>query len=269
MGVPSRRVHDQDHSTVIVLEWAGSRMRDLFMMGSARDVPLGRLEMVVLSFFDSDQLVDHVKIPLWVIDLESFRAWVDRDDFPDKGRIDYIKGEVWVDMSKEQLFTHVAVKTEIAGVLGRLVKAERTGLLFGDGALVSNLDADIAVNPDAVFISHAAHQDRVRLLEGNKGGYVEMEGSPDMVLEVVSDSSVHKDTERLRQDYWTAGIREYWLVDARKEPLAFDILRHTPKGYRTTPKKDGWIKSNVFGKSFRLMQETSEFGDPEYTLEVR
>jgi Uma2 family endonuclease len=81
--------------------------------------------------------------------------------------------------------------------------------------------------------------------------------------------SVRKDTQQLRQDYWTAGIREYWLVDARQEPLVFDILRHTPKGYRTTPKKGGWIKSNVFGKSFRLTCWTSEYGDPEYTLEVR
>jgi Uma2 family endonuclease len=225
--------------------------------------------MVVLSLFGSDQLVDHVEIPLWVIDLDSFRAWMDRKDFPDQGRIDYIKGRVCIDMSKEQLFTHVAVKTEISRVLAHLVKTVRAGLFFADGALLSNVDADIAVKPDAVFVSHAARRDRVRLLEGTKGGHVEMEGSPDMVLEVVSDSSVRKDMQQLRQDYWEAGIREYWLVDARKEPLLFDILRHTPKGYRETPKKDGWIKSAVFGKSFRLMQHTNEYEDPEFTLEVR
>lgn len=226
--------------------------------------------MVVLSLLGlEDQLVDHVEIPLWVIDLDSYRTWVDGDDFPDKGRIEYIKGEVWVDMSKEQIFTHVAVKSEFNMVLGPLVKVGRLGLYLPDGVLLSNVDADIAVKPDAIFVSHAARQDRVRFLEGKTGGYVEMEGSPDMVLEVVSDSSVRKDTQRLRQDYWEAGIREYWLVDARKEPLVFDILRHTPKGYRTTPKKDGWIKSNVFGKSFRLTQQTIEDGDPEYTLEVR
>lgn len=225
--------------------------------------------MVVLSLSAlEDQLVDHVEIPLWVIDLDSFRAWVDRDDFPDKGRIDYLKGEVWIDMSKEQLFTHVSVKTEIARLLSSLVKAARTGFFFGDGAFLTNVDADIAVKPDAVFVAHAARQDRVRLLEGPKNGYLEMEDSPDLVLEVVSDSSVRKDTQQLRQDYWEAGIREYWLVDARSEPLVFDILRHTPQGYRTTPKKDGWIKSTVFGKLFRLTCRTSEYGDPEYTLDV-
>ncbi len=212
---------------------------------------------------------DEVSVPEWVTDLDSFRRWADREDFPETGRICYLNGEVWVDMSKEQIITHVDVKSEIVAVLRPLVKTARMGRLLGDGVFLTNVDANFAVVPDAVFVSHAASQDRVRLLEGKKRGYVEMEGSPDLVLEVVSDSSVRKDTQQLREDYWEAGIREYWLVDARKEPLSFDILRHMPKGYRTTPKKDGWIKSNVFGKSFRLTEGTNEVGDPEYTLEVR
>lgn len=212
---------------------------------------------------------DQVSVPEWVTDLDSFRRWADSEDFPETGRICYLNGEVWIDMSKEQIFTHIDVKSEFVAVLRPLVKTAQMGRLLGDGVFLSNVDANFAVVPDAVFVSHAALQDRVRLLEGKKRGYVEMEGSPDMVLEVVSDSSVRKDTSQLREDYWKAGIREYWLVDARKEPLVFDILRHTPKGYRASPKKDGWIKSNVFGKSFRLIQETNEVGDPEYTLEVR
>lgn len=225
--------------------------------------------MVVLALDGLDQLVDSVKIPLWVTDLESFRRWADSDEFPESGHICYLRGEVWIDMSKEQIFTHAIVKNEFNMVLGSMIKGERLGLYLPDGVLLSNVDADFAVRPDAFFVSHAARQDRVRILEGKKRGYVEMEGAPDMVLEVVSDGSVRKDTQQLRTDYWQAGIREYWLVDARNEPLVFDILRHTPKGYRTTPKKDGWMKSKVFGKAFRLMQHTSEFGDPEYTLEVR
>lgn len=57
-----------------------------------------------------------VSVPDWVVDLESFRRWADADDFPETGRIWFLQGEVWVDMSKEQIFTHVGVKTEIAAV---------------------------------------------------------------------------------------------------------------------------------------------------------
>lgn len=212
---------------------------------------------------------DQVSVPEWVTDLGSFRRWADSEDFPETGRICYLNGEVWVDMSKQQLFTHIDAKTEIAGVLRQIVKKARMGILLGDGVFLTNVAANFAVIPDAVFASNAALQDRVRLLEGRKSGHVEMEGSPDLVLEVVSDSSVHKDKHQLRQDYWEAGIREYWLVDARKKPLVFDILRYTPKGYRTTPKKDGWIKSIVFGSAFRLTFQTTEHGVPEYTLEIQ
>jgi len=57
---------------------------------------------------------------------------------------------------------------------------------------------------------------------------LELEGTPDMVLEVVSASSVVKDTETLLQLYWQAGIPEYWLVDARGEALEFTV--QTPPG---------------------------------------
>ena len=69
--------------------------------------------------------------------------------------------------------------------------------------------------------------------------------------------------------YWRAGIPEYWLVDVRGNRLEFTIHRHTPKGYVATPKRAGWVKSNVIGKSFRLSKRTDELGQPEHTLEVR
>ncbi len=211
-----------------------------------------------------------MSVPAWVVDLETFRRWADCEDFPESGRICYLKGEVWVDMSMEQIFTHVRVKTEYATVIGRLEETEQLGMFFGDGLFLSNVPADIAVKPDGTFVSTEALQtERVRLVEGEEGGYVELEGTPDMVLEVVSKSSVHKDTVILRQAYWEAGIREYWLVDVRRDQLLFDILRHTSKGYVPTRKQEGWLKSAVFGKSFRLTQSTDALGHLDYTLSVR
>jgi Uma2 family endonuclease len=213
---------------------------------------------------------DQVQVPTWVVDLESFRRWADADDFPEKGRIWFLKGEVWVDMSKEQVFTHVLVKTKIAYTLTGLAEAGQLGMYLVDGALLSSELADISGKPDGIFIANATRQSgRIRLVEGMEEGSAEVEGSPDMVLEVVSRSSVKKDKVILRQAYWEAGVREYWLVDARQEPLAFDILRHTARGYTATRKPEGWVKSAVFGKAFRLVVRTNSVGDPDYTLEVR
>jgi Uma2 family endonuclease len=222
--------------------------------------------MVTVVFDGCNQ----VGVPAWVSDLASFRRWADSDDFPENGRICFLKGEVWVDMSKEQIFSHILVKTEFTAVLRRLVKARKLGLFLTDGLRVSNLEANISVVPDATFVSTETLQTGgVQLVEGAAGGYVELEGSPDLVLEIVSASSVHKDTVFLRQAYWEAGIREFWLVDARKEPLSFEILRHTDRGYVATRKQGGWVKSAVFGKSFCLTQRTDALGHPDYTLATR
>lgn len=211
-----------------------------------------------------------VRVPKWVQDLDSFRRWMDADDFPEMGQIWYYKGEVWVDMSREQIFTHGAVKTDIAFGLTGLAKASKKGRVWTDGVLLTNIEADLGCRPDLLYVSFEAFQtERVRLIEGMEEGYVELEGSPDMVLEIVSRGSIRKDRVTLRDAYWEAGIREYWLVDVRKTPLSFDILRHTGKGYTATRKQDGWIKSAVFGTSFRLTQQLDVLGHPEYTLAIR
>lgn len=222
--------------------------------------------MVTVHFDETER----VSVPGWVVDIQSFRRWTDTDDFPDKGRIWWLCGEVWIDMSKEQIFTHLAVKNEFACVLTGLVKTGKLGLFIPDGVLLSNFAGDISGNPDATFLSTATlRSDRIRLIEGKDEGYTELQGEPDMVLEVVSTSSVKKDTVILRQAYWEAGVREYWLVDARKEPLQFDILLHTAKGFVATRKQRGWLKSAVFGKSFHFSQQRDALGYPEYTLAVR
>jgi Uma2 family endonuclease len=213
---------------------------------------------------------EKVRVPGWVEDLASFRQWAHSLESPERGNISYLKDEVWVDMSKEQLFSHNQVKAEISSVLTILVKKNRLGLFFPDGILLSDVATDFATGPDGIFVSKESLQtDRVTLIEGAVGGYVELQGVPDMVLEVVSPSSVQKDTEILREVYWDLGIDEYWLVDARGEHLEFDILRRGAKGYAQVRKSGGWLRSSVFGLSFRLTRRTNEMGHPEFTLAVR
>lgn len=202
--------------------------------------------------------------------LDEFRRWALSDESPERAPVFYLAGEVWIDMSKEQIFSHVRLKQEFFQVLGSLGKQKRLGKFFPDGMLLSNEDADVSGNPDGTFVTNASFRaERVQLVEGAESGHVEMEGSPDMVLEVVSDSSVEKDTEVLKGLYWKAGIREYWLVDARGERLQFDIFRRTSRGYSLAPKNGGWMKSAVFGHEFRLTRRTDELGHPEFTLNAR
>ena len=79
-----------------------------------------------------------------------------------------------------------------------------------------------------------------------------------MVLEVVSPTSVQKDTTILRKLYYEAGIREYWLVDPRSEIPKFEILVWTAQRYESQPEVDGWTYSPVFQQSFQITTERDE-----------
>ena len=57
-------------------------------------------------------LEDQIEIP-YFRSLAEFRAWASSDGFPERGRIDYIRGRVEVNMSPENVFFHGSVKTEV------------------------------------------------------------------------------------------------------------------------------------------------------------
>ena len=209
-------------------------------------------------------------IPTWVHDHASFRRWARSEDFPETGCVCYLRKGTWIDMSKEQLFTHNQVKHEYAFTLTGIIRRAKQGRYFPDGVLLSNDDADLTAQPDGVFVSYESLDvGRIRLIEGTQDGFVELEGSPEMVLEVVSRSSIVKDTVTLMEQYWQAGIEEYWLVDVRGRKLEFDIFRRGTKGYVEARKQSGWIKSDVFGKSFRLTRSSDDQGHPVFTLHVK
>ncbi|MCI0358574.1 MAG: Uma2 family endonuclease [Planctomycetaceae bacterium] len=210
-------------------------------------------------------------IPSWIVDHASYRRWARSDEFPEQGRFAYLNGTIWIDLTMEQVFTHNAVKTEIASVLRALVRERQLGYCFGDGNLLSHAGAGLSTQPDGCFLAYdTVAAGKARWIAGATEGVVEIDGSPDMVLEVVSTSSVHKDTVELRKLYWQAGIAEYWLVDARGETPAFSLLRHREKGYVETRRRaDGWLKSEVFATTFRLSRRIDPLGNPDFTLATK
>jgi Uma2 family endonuclease len=210
-----------------------------------------------------------IAIPESAHTLSGFRAWAVSDKFPDRGRISYIDHEVLVDMSPERLDYHIKVKNEIAWVITGLCKSLGNGTFYADGTLVSNEDAGFSTEPDGTFVSYDSFRSgRARRvpLSGDEELAMEIEGAPDWVCEVVSNSSVRKDTLQLRRGYHVAGVREYWLVDARQEEVAFTILIHQPGGYVEAEVVDGWQASPVFGRQFKLQRKRDPVGHWDYTL---
>jgi len=86
----------------------------------------------------------------------------------------------------------------------------------------------------------------------------------------VSDSSERKDTERLRERYFKAGVREYWILDARGSKLSFTVLRRAPRGYMAVrPGRGGFLRSAVLGRAVRVTRSPARMGLMTYRLEFR
>jgi Uma2 family endonuclease len=208
--------------------------------------------MVVTVLFE-----EHAEIPLNIGSLADFRRWALSDGFPEAGRIDFVAGRIEVDMSPEDLFCHGTLKSEIAGVLHQRIKRDKLGHLFIDSTRVSSPAADLSAEPDIVFISHHTLESGLARLVPKAGGepgrYVEIEGPPDLIVEIVSDTSVAKDTRRLPAAYFRAGVREFWLADVRGNEPVFVIHHPGPSGFEPAPRDaDGFQQSAVLGCRFRL-----------------
>jgi Uma2 family endonuclease len=140
-----------------------------------------------------------------------------------------------------------------------------------DRGRISIPKAGLSVEPDIMFLSHeAVRSGRVRLVpkaSGKPGRYVEIEGVPDLVVEIVSDSSVTKDTRRLPAAYFRAGVREFWLADARGEEPVFVIHGPGPDGFEPAGRDaDGFQSSAVLGCRYRLDAARDQDGNWEFDL---
>lgn len=170
---------------------------------------------------------DRIEVPETVFDLAGYRDWIKSDAYPDEIRTTYVDGEVLIDMSPEALERHNKVKTAITAAIAEWVDSRDSGEVYSNRTLVTHEAASLSVEPDLTFVSWASfEQGRVRLVAkaGTSGDSVELVGSPDLVVEIVSDSSVRKDRILLRDAYGRAGVGEYWLIDARGQDVRFEIL---------------------------------------------
>src|SRR5439155_15031310 len=97
---------------------------------------------------------------------------------------------------------------------------------------VTNVEAQVSNNPDSVGIFwESLESGKARYVKNQKGQKMEIEGTPDWVMEIISQSSVFKDKQKLRKAYHEAGIREYWLVDARGPEIDFQIFEWHESGF--------------------------------------
>jgi Uma2 family endonuclease len=200
-----------------------------------------------------------------------FRRWITSRRFPPQVRPTFVDGEIWLSMSPESLETHNKVKGEFTSSLLRLIRERDLGEGYCDRALFTNLAARVSTEPEFLFVSWAASETgRVTLgrRRQRREEFIEIIGTPDLVLEVLSDSSVHKDLVRLKAAYERAGVPEYWVVDARGAQVSFQILTLEGEHYVPSAPADATQASRVLGARFTLHRARNRVGRYAYALAI-
>lgn len=88
---------------------------------------------------------------------------------------------------------------------------------------------------DVVFGEHDIVQPDLLFVRRENAGIVgqqAVEGTPDLIIEILSPGSLHLDRHRKRALYERAGVPEFWLVDPANR--AIEVFRLGERGYELT-----------------------------------
>ncbi len=118
----------------------------------------------------------------------------------DDKRYEVIEGELT--MAPAPIPYHQAVSRNIEFLMWDYVKKKKLGVVY-DAPIDVVLDRHNVLQPDIVFVS----KERKSMI-GDKA----IEGAPDLVVEIVSPSTLGKDTVRKKAIYERFGVKEFWLV---------------------------------------------------------
>lgn len=129
-------------------------------------------------------------------------------DTPEDGkRYEVIDGELYV--SPPPIPPHQDAAGSLYLYLGAHIRRRRLGkLYFAPIGVV--LDGENGVQPDLVFVSRQ-HTDIIT----DRG----IEGTPDLVVEVLSPSTQSRDRGVKLRRYAAAGVPHYWIADPRRRTL--------------------------------------------------
>src|ERR1700681_1196111 len=215
---------------------------------------------------------EDVRIPAAAHTLMGFRPWPHSDRFPESGRIDYLGGDVELDMSPEDLHTHGTLKAALAAELFSLIAKPGRGYVFIDRTRVTAPEAELSVEPDLVVVLFSSlDSGRVRQVPSSRklpGRFIELEGAPDLVVEILSDTSEAKDTKRLPPRYARAEVPELWLLDARADRLRFELrILENGEYHLARPDRENWVHSPLLGGRVRVTRRPAHQSGWLYGLE--
>ncbi len=119
---------------------------------------------------------------------------------PEDKRYELINGELL--MTPSPIPNHQRISGKLEFVVRKFVTENNLGEVF-DAPCDVYLDDENVVQPDILFIS----KNRLDII-----GKRNIQGAPDLVVEIISENSVYRDMVQKKRLYARLGVKEYWIV---------------------------------------------------------
>jgi len=159
---------------------------------------------------------------------EEFVTWCDEDT-----RAEWVDGEVI--MPSPASLNHVDLAGFLNFILRGFVTTRGLGVVYGPELQVRFAALRRRRVPDLLFVSTA----RMNILKTT-----EVEGAPDLIIEIVSPDSLARDWREKYLEYEATGVQEYWIIDPMAQRVESYTLS-TDGRYALSEEKDGAIPSSV------------------------
>jgi len=153
---------------------------------------------------------------------------------PDDKRYELVEGELFLVPSPN--LNHQRISRQLEMALWLYASRHALGEIFYAPCDVVFSEINV-VQPDLLFVS----TERMGILtEAN------IQGAPDLVVEILSPSTGQRDLGIKRSLYAKYGVAEYWIVDPDNKTV--EVLSWTETGYRTDAvvPRDGTLNSPLF-----------------------
>ena len=145
-------------------------------------------------------------------------TWEDVLRMPDDGnRYEFIGGRLY--MTPAPVTRHQRVLRRLWLALWRILMDSGHGEVFPAPLLVEFPGTDERVQPDLLFVSNQR-----RAIIGEK----QVLGAPDLVVEILSPTTAHRDRGIKLDLYARHGVRQYWIVDPVEDVVDVWRFRDEP-----------------------------------------
>ncbi len=146
---------------------------------------------------------------------------------PDDERYELIEGDML--MTPSPITEHQRISRKLTVQLSIYVDKYNLGEIFVAPYDVY-LDNENVVQPDILFIS----KDKLNII-----GEKNIQGAPDLVIEIISESNAYRDLVQKKKLYARFQVKEYWIVIPGEELIEiYTIKDNTYTLYKTYTKND-------------------------------